>query len=353
MGETFVHARIHGAGLGNNLMTWARAEVYASRFGLRVIAPKWRFIKIGPILRRERDWRQYGGFFNHGEDIRGPRAWWLLRTASRSKGPAGFDEIAPPIATGRGPHIVEFDYYSGHAPGQSFKQIGQILAPLIPHADFLHKRLRQITRPEHLRVADSLFNEPFIGIHCRRGDKPPLASGVPYPPDTDHPTLPIEWYVKTLNNVRRKLGFDAPVVLFSDGRPHQLEPLMSLPNVKLAPIRNALIDMLLLTKARIMISTLSSSFSRWAAMLGKMPNIHYPGRSFHLVEDRRELTMFTDLDGELPDSTIGVLRTAMFTPCQRDEHWHLDPALWSNMPALSFRSAANWPVASVALSLLS
>ena len=306
---TYVYPKICRAGLGNNLIIWARAELFAREHNLPLIAPRWSVFKIGPILRREKDWRLYGSLFTAGDGIAGLKRWLLFRRATI----VGESSVESPLVVEQpGSRIIEFSYYSARPDGvYKFVQMGEFFAPLIAHADFLKKRLATIVAPEHQRVVDSLFNEPFIGIHFRRGDKPPLEGGKLYPPDTDHPTLPTEWYVAALKDTRAKLGYDAPAIVFTDGRPEQTAPLTSLPNVRVAPPNNALVDLLLMAKSKIFISTLSSSFSAWAAMLAKIPNIHYPGRAFHLVDGRPELTIMTDLDGRLPDSSAAILQAAM------------------------------------------
>ena len=58
--------RLGGAGLGNILFTYARAVVYAAKNErIKIIWPTWPSIKLGPILRNEKDKRFYADLFKN------------------------------------------------------------------------------------------------------------------------------------------------------------------------------------------------------------------------------------------------------------------------------------------------
>lgn len=60
----FFDFRFGGPGLGNLLFVWARAIIYADKFGLSVLSPNWRTFKIRTYLRFEKDKRTYRTLFN-------------------------------------------------------------------------------------------------------------------------------------------------------------------------------------------------------------------------------------------------------------------------------------------------
>lgn len=299
----FTYARIGRAGLGNNLLPWARSEIAAAQNGLRRIAPIWFHFKIGPILRGERDWRWYNALFRHPGEIGGLRRRWLLGRAEVVPEFRAQNVLRERPVSGK-PKVIEYDFfYFGRLANREFESVSRMFIELLPHVDLLTKRLEQIILPTHMNVIRSTLNEPFIGIHFRRGDKPPLKYGQSYPLESDHPTLPAEWYAKALREVRRLIGWDAPAVVFTDGTDEQAKPLLEQRNVKLAPRgNNAIVDLMLMGKSRAFISTMSSSFSHWSAMLAKCPSVQFPGREFHLVHDRPDMTVFSDVEGNLPDS---------------------------------------------------
>ena len=62
--ESTVYARLPRGGLGNKLLVWARALIFARQHGLPLYVSGWADIKIGPYLRGERVKRQYRGYFS-------------------------------------------------------------------------------------------------------------------------------------------------------------------------------------------------------------------------------------------------------------------------------------------------
>jgi hypothetical protein len=312
MAETlYTYANIGRAGLGNNLLPWARAEITSTVHGIRRIAPIWLHFKIGPILRGERDWRWYSSLFRHPNEISGLRRRWLLKRCEIVPEYLAEDLLREKPASGS-PRIIEYEFYHfNRLVKKEFESVTQMFLPLLPHVDLLKKRLGEIIQPRHMNVIRSTFNEPFIGVHFRRGDKPPLKYGEPYPLESDHPTLPAEWYAKALREMRRLIGWDAPAIVFTDGTEEQAKLLLEQRNVKLAPKdNNAIVDLMLMAKSRAFVSTMSSSFSHWSAMLAKCPSIQFPGRQFHLVPDRPEMTAFSDVEGNVHDSAAPVFRAA-------------------------------------------
>ena len=61
--------RLGGPGLGNLLIFYAQAIIYAHEHDCKIIHPTWPSIKLGPYIRHERDKRFYGDLFtnNTGE----------------------------------------------------------------------------------------------------------------------------------------------------------------------------------------------------------------------------------------------------------------------------------------------
>lgn len=309
----YVYPEIIRSGLGNNLLAWSRAQIFAEKHGLPRLASHWFKFKIGPILRRERDWRWYGTLFHNGDAIAGLRRAWLLKRCEQHV-ETDVDRVYEETPDDGKPRIIRFNFnLFGKLPVTGYEQMGFMFDHVVPHADFIHKRLLTIVRKEHIDRATSTLNEPFLAIHYRRGDKPSLPYLTPYPTDTDHPTLPAEWYAGALKAARGALGYDLPAVVFTDGTAEQAKLLLDQPNVRLADANNAIVDILLMAKCKLFISTFSSSFSHMSAMLSKAPALHYPGRSFSLVHGHPERTIFTQLDGAIDDASAAVIRDAVGT----------------------------------------
>ena len=65
----------------------------------------------------------------------------------------------------------------------------------------------------------------------------------------------------------------------SDGQPHELRELLDEPGVELVTPASPISDMLLLSRAEVLIGSGGSSFSAWASFLGGMPTVSHPGQS--------------------------------------------------------------------------
>ena len=69
----YAFAKVGHFGLCHSLLAWARAVVWASENNASIIAPSWLSIRgrIGPVVRGERDWRQYHKLFHFPNYITG------------------------------------------------------------------------------------------------------------------------------------------------------------------------------------------------------------------------------------------------------------------------------------------
>ena len=135
---------------------------------------------------------------------------------------------------------------------------------------------------------------PFIAMHVRRGDfrRATTAEDVA---KSDNVTTPIGWFVDTLRCVRAVLGETRLAIVTSDGSDAELAGLLSQENVIRADTGSAISDMLLLSRADVLLAS-GSSFSAWASFLGQMPTLTYPGQSltrlFGLKSQRANLGEF-------------------------------------------------------------
>lgn len=136
-----LYLRLFGSGLGNILLPWARAVLYANRSGSRMIAPVWFNIKPGAIIRREADPRFYHGLFHsHAEDIVGIRRLKILLTKSREG------------------EVIRI-----------FKGLGNYFTPVLHDHKFILPTLLSITREPHLSGFKTLFGKAIF-VHVRLGD---------------------------------------------------------------------------------------------------------------------------------------------------------------------------------------
>jgi hypothetical protein len=246
MSSAYADCALPNAGLANRLFCWARCQVYADRHGLPMLAPQWTQIKLGPVLRREKDWRWYTGLFRPAPgQVTGVRRWWVRRAVPAVPEPA--DLSAPPPAAGR----------------VLFEGMGEQFGPLHGHHAAVRAALLAACRPRWAAVGTAPPPAPIM-MHVRRGDFGAMGT-------------PLDWFVSTLQAVRRAAGRDVPAAVLSDGRPDELAALLAEPAVTMSDNGSALGDLLALSRARVLIGSGGSSFSLWAAYLGQMPGLLPPG----------------------------------------------------------------------------
>lgn len=249
-------------GLGNRLLPWARCKLFSLGTGTPMLAPDWFQWKLGPILRRESDWRMYGNLFRPvAGEIRGLRKRYLLARLPRVPEPATGE--ATPGSAGEGA-IVEF---SG---------LRDYFGPMLGHREILKRELVAMVRQEWLSASERA-PAGFIGLHVRRGDFAVPASAEELKTRGGIQT-PIDWFVGALALIRRVMGRNAPARIVSDGRTSDLQPLLNLPETTLVQTGSAIGDLLFLSRADVLVGSGGSSFSAWASYLGGMPTVTVEGQ---------------------------------------------------------------------------
>lgn len=255
----YCYPRLPNAGIGNRLLSWARSTVYAKRFGLPRLAPSWWNIKLGPVLRREPDWRWYIGQFQPTRDevtgIGRWRKWFTL-----PKRPEPSDLMTPPV-DGNGVIV--------------FSGLGDYFGQLNESHDLLRHELLATVAPRWRPFGAS--SPAPIAIHIRRGDFKKVQS-MDDLKTTGNARTPLGWFIETLRVVRRQAGRETPAFIVSDGTREELRELLAEPNVTLINTGSAIGDLLSLTRAKVIIGSGGSTFSLWGAFLAQCPAVFPPGQ---------------------------------------------------------------------------
>lgn len=246
--------RIGGTGLGNLLLTWAEFAVGTGKYGLIPIAPTWPQFKLGPLARNESDKRFYRDLFVKAPaEVGGIKKLKLLSTLPRIPAADFAKGSCPrPLANSRGV-LVEFD------------NAGALFGRILEDHAFVRSELLRITRAKHQIGLEHDFRQS-ISAHIRLGDFRAESLGTP-----------INWYARAITEVRRAIGSDLPVYVFSDGQDAELRPILNIPGTKRLGFGSSIADLWALSSADILIASGGSTFSKWAAYLGRMPVVYPPG----------------------------------------------------------------------------
>jgi hypothetical protein len=278
--QVFVYAKLgrtrlwnsylFGTGLGNTLFAWARAEIAAEKFALPVLAPVWQRLTSGggwisalkTLGTRRTALRTYSGLLGGRQSFSGTcESLFTLATALH------LDEslLAETLGSAR-PHRQLVFIFEGMRDG---------FVSLTADRAFISARFRDLVNPRvltHVPEAES----PRFACHVRMGDY----NAWPGSPSETNARLPIHWYVDQLKAIAERWP-TIPIDLFSDGTDMELHELLQLPGVRRSDYGNPIADLVMMSRARVLICS-GSSFSGWAAFLGEMPSIWYPRRLFLL-----------------------------------------------------------------------
>jgi hypothetical protein len=249
-------------------------------------------------LRWEKDLRFYIGIFRPRRDyVRGLRRLWLLARLPRIDAELVKPEDLAAAKQNRRPIVV------------NFREIKRLFEPLFGHSEFVARQIKTILSPRTQKILSQEPQGEFIAAHVRRGDKPLIPAGEPFSHRSNW-ALPDEWFIHAIESVRKKLGRCVPVRIFSDGWPEQLRKITALPDVTVVQTSNAMAEMLLLTRAKALITGGASTFSAWGTYLANMPTIWFPGVRQEMHWPCNSWDFDTDIQGNFSDAFVDAYNRA-------------------------------------------
>lgn len=273
-----VIANLPSAGMCNLLFSWAKAVVFAQKNQLSIEVYGWNHIHIGPWLRGERVKRYYGHYFLSQQNIV-TRLWFTWRS-NFSKSSILNNPIIRNEHELKGYDFVEFRYIPSPKHELYFESL---------HGEryFIKKELFKMVRPNYIEQLKSL-PKLEIAVHIRRGDF------------KNHPMfVENDYFIRCIRMIREKNNRQLPVTIFSDGYPDEFKNILDLGNVTIAKSNPDIVDLLYLSSATILVTSLYSTFSYWAAFLSDGDVILHPnhtGGAIRIEEDLFEGTIEQYLD---------------------------------------------------------
>lgn len=257
-----------GAGLGNELIPWARAHVAAQVLGARCLPPAFG-------LNSRRYWRHFGT----------PRYDWLVQRAVRALWPVVEFTEQDHLAHGGGDVMQSF---SGFAKQQRLFERNRVCVVtrgmwggyghLDAARDFVFATLYQsrFAARNLMQLRARLARRFTVGMHVRLGDFKPSTAAADYR-GKFNVALPLDWYVAVVRSIVQQMGADTvQFVIASDGTAEQLKPLTDTCDCVIASALpdSDCSDMLALARADLLVCSISS-FSAWAATLSEAPYLWF------------------------------------------------------------------------------
>ncbi len=291
-------AEVGRYGLGHSLLAWARCRLWCDDHQVPMLAPSWNQLRIGPMLRGERDKRQYHLLFRFDGYVTGLNRWWLLQRQPKVEATSIVVDELPPRGDG---HIVVFRNLERLNEETHFHEV-------CGRGAQVRAALDRMTKPRYRPVDPRVP----IAIHVRMGDFREVESIESLRAGAKNARIPVSWYASMLSGVRRELGAEVPAMVFSDGSDEQLAELLRLPAVRRSPRQQSITDLLSMSRSRLLISS-GSGFSMWGTFLGDMQRICFPGqRLVRVLHSTPELDREPECENaaELSPTFIAHLRDA-------------------------------------------
>ena len=251
------------------LLVWARGMVFARINGLPYTASSWWGLRWGALIRRETKSRLYLGYFKE--------------TSLWKQALLKFQLPFRKLVYEPGVNKLPFNE-------NNLNQV-YVFNKVITHEDLFgsirnHQRLvvqelySLLTSKMKAKLKD--YKSPVIGIHIRRGD---FKMG--------KQTTPLDYFINAIILIRQSVNENLPVTIFTDADKHELSELLKLPNIFIAEEKPDILDILLLSKSKIMVLSKSSTFGYWAAFLSDALVIrpHYDWQEM-IKENKKENNYF-------------------------------------------------------------
>ena len=259
-----VICKLPKAGLGNQLFPLMKAQLFAYLFNLPILVIGYRQVKIGPYLRNAKVKRNYNNYFRFQKNI-----FQCLSTEVRLLTKRKSSWINEPVFNGESMHASDSVFYFGEIP--HWRDYFDVLRE---NRKLTMKLFYDIVCDDFMKQANE-HTPPCVGVHIRMGDYRKLQA------DEDFKKVglvrtPQEYFMGVINAIRKIHGTCLPVTVFTDGYREELEELFSLKNISMAEGNPDIVDMLLLSKSRIIVASAGSTFGYWAGFLSDAILILHP-----------------------------------------------------------------------------
>lgn len=234
-----VYASFPDTGLGNKLLIWAKAFVFAQQHQLEFFCASWWGIHVGSWIRNEKQKRLYLGYFKEDGWGKRMRLYFFRRKAKVIDEPTAVIADAIPVLYRFKTVVTSTDYFE----------------TIKPYRQEVKAALYALLQPSLLQELEATA-APVIGVHIRRGD---FKFG--------STLTPLSFFVETIQVIRRVHGTALPVTVFTDAHADELSDLLALPAVSISKAKADILDILLLSRSKVCVLSISSTFSFWGGFL--------------------------------------------------------------------------------------
>ena len=261
---SLVICKLPKAGLGNQLFPLMHAAVFAKINNLPLMVIGYHQFKIGPYLRREKSKRKYKGFFKFEKNV-----FFAFYDEMKVKYILKKNEVIyePQLDLSIDKNFKKVFFF------EKMPTYHDYFFHLKPHRNLVIKLMGELVSSKQVKYLNGL-TRPEIGVHIRMGDFRKLNVGEEF--KGGHVRTPESYFVNIINGIRSLVGHQMEVDIFTDGFKKEFESIFELKNIEIVEGNSDLVDMLLLSKSKIIVISTGSTFSYWAGFLSNAPMIMHP-----------------------------------------------------------------------------
>lgn len=234
-----VYASFPDTGLGNKLLIWAKAFVFAQQNQLEFFCASWWGIHPGAWIRNEKQKRLYLGYFKEDGWRKRIQLFFFQRRAQIIDEPSALVHTTTAVLYRFKTVVTAADYF----------------ATIKPYRQKVNDALYEMLQPSLQQELESMA-VPVIGVHIRRGD---FKFG--------STLTPLSFFIDTIQTIRKAHGETLPVTVFTDAHAEELSDLLALPAINISTAKADILDILLLSRSKICVLSISSTFSFWGGFL--------------------------------------------------------------------------------------
>ena len=233
------------AGLANRLFVWARGYVFSQSHGIPLYVHGWANVNVSPFLRRDRSFRFYYPYFfqqtNYlGYHYRRALSWF------------GVDRFRPE------PSELSQEVEMQAKAAWVFRGIPwweDYFVALRGYESVIREGFFRLVKPHVVELADRQM-KPEISLHIRRGDFR-IARDM-----TGN-----EYFIQAVQEIRKAVGEHLSVTVFSDAEDNEIADVLSLPSTVRHPRINDVSDMIVMSRSKVIVTSLHSTYGYWAGYL--------------------------------------------------------------------------------------
>lgn len=294
-------------GLGNKIFVWCYGLVFSQRNNCEHHTSKWAVLHFGPMVRGEQSFRIYLGSFKEDSLVKKVR----LKLYKAQEEKILYDKDIELLVNDKLTNIK----YTFYKVGDNWHTVYHLIKP---YRDLIKKELYRKLTARVLKKIEG-HKAPWIGVHIRRGDFKPPKSEEGLTIKSIAIQTSNHYFISVIDRIRKFVNLNIPVTIFSDGKPKELENILSLPNVSMAKDDLDIVHMLLLSRSKIIVISEGSTFGGWSAYLSEAVIIRNP--AMYKTDIRPDELNTTFFEGILP------IDTDSFSPLLRDNLGQIKEAL--------------------------